>query len=210
MDILQQILFYKELGVSLEDIKNILDNPNFDELKALKEHQHKLLEKQREIELLLANVNKTIAEKEGGVKMADKEKFEGFKKEIIDKNEKKYGKEIREKYGNQSIDESNKMFQGMTEEKYDEFMKLGEEINEKLAEAFKSGDPNSELAQEVAELHKKWLGFTWAKYTKEAHVGLAQMYVYDERFKEYYDKIVIGAAEFLRDAILVYTGMDNR
>ena len=40
---------------------------------------------------------------------------------------------------------------------------------------------------------------------KEAHAGVAQMYVYDERFKEYYDKHGDGLAEFLRDAIVEYT-----
>ena len=54
-------------------------------------------------------------------------------------------------------------------------------------------------------MHKKWLCFYWDHYSKEAHAGLAQMYVYDERFKEYYDKYGEGLTEFLRDCILNYT-----
>ena len=69
-----------------------------------------------------------------------------------------------------------------------------------------TGDPASEIAQRAADLHKQWLTFYWKEYSKEAHAGLAQMYVDDERFKAYYDKVKLGAAEFLRDAILVYTG----
>mgnify|MGYP004564205433 FL=1 len=69
----------------------------------------------------------------------------------------------------------------------------------------KTNDPSSDLAQEAAELHKKWLCYYWEKYSKDAHAGVAQMYVYDERFKEYYDKHQDGMAEFLRDAILIYT-----
>lgn len=207
IDKLQQILFYRELGVSLEQIKLILENPLFDEIEALKEHRIKLLEKQKQIELLLKNVNRTIKLKEGEAKMSDREKFEGFKKNIIDTNEKKYGKEIREKYGDESIEKSNKKFQNMTEKEYNEFIKLGKEINEKLLEAFNTGNPKGELAQEVADLHKKWLLYTWASYTKKAHAGLAEMYVYDERFKAYYDKDQDGLAEFLRDSILFYTGM---
>jgi len=42
-------------------------------------------------------------------------------------------------------------------------------------------------------------------YSKEAHAGLAKMYVEDERFAAYYDKDQPGTAEFLRDAILIYT-----
>ena len=60
-------------------------------------------------------------------------------------------------------------------------------------------------AQALAELHKKWLSIYWDKYSKEAHAGVAQMYVCDERFKEYYDKHGEGLAEFLRDAIVEYT-----
>lgn len=206
VDRLQQILFYRALGVGLEEIKEILDNPNFNEVEALKEHQHKLLEKQKELELLLANVSKTIMLKQGRISMSNKEKFKGFKKKSIDENEKKYGKEIREKYGDNTIDKSNKKIKGMSEEKYSEFTALGEKINEKLKEALKTGDPAGKLAQEVAELHKKWLQFTWPNYSKDAHVGLAQMYVDDERFTEYYDKIQVGATKFLRDAIWIYTG----
>lgn len=207
VDKLQQILFYRELGVNLEKIKLILEDPDFNEVEALKEHRIRLLEKKKQIEILLSNVNNTIALKEGVMKMSDKEKFEGFKSDLIDKNEKDYGKEIRKKYGDKTINESNKKFQGMSEEKYNEFIKLGEEINLKLVEAFKTGDPTSKLAQEVAELHKNWLLYTWNNYSKEAHAGLAQMYVYDERFKAYYDKEQDGLAEFLRDSILYYVGI---
>lgn len=207
IDRLQQILFYKELGVALEEIKEILDNPSFDEIKALKDHKVKLLEKQRQLKILLENVSKTINLKEGNGIMSNKEKFEGFKKHIIDENEKKYGKEVREKYGDDIVNKSNSKIRGMSEEKYDEFIKLGKEIEEKLAEAFKTNDPASDLAQEVAELHKKWLMFTWPTYSKEAHAGLAEMYINDGRFISYYDKYVVGTAKFLRDAIYVYTKM---
>ena len=69
----------------------------------------------------------------------------------------------------------------------------------------KIGDPSSKEAKALAELHKKWLCIYWDKYSKEAHAGVAQMYVCDERFKEYYDKHGEGLAEFLRDAIVEYT-----
>ena len=61
------------------------------------------------------------------------------------------------------------------------------------------------LSTKAADLHRQWLSYTWADYSKEAHAGLADMYVADERFKAYYDKIKVGAAEFLRDAIKIYT-----
>ncbi|MGG7078162.1 MerR family transcriptional regulator [Clostridium sardiniense] len=209
IDILQQILFYKELGINLDAIKSILEDPSFNKLTSLKDHHSKLLEKRKQLDLLITNVEQTIASVKGDVKMANKEKFKGFKQKMIDDNEKKYGKEIRENYGNDTIDKSNKLFANMSEEDYNKFTSLSEEINKTLLEAFKTNDPSSELAQKVANMHKEWLLYTWPKYSKEAHAGLAQMYVDDERFKAYYDKDQDGLAEFLRDSILVFTGMNE-
>ncbi|MFL0267524.1 MerR family transcriptional regulator [Candidatus Clostridium radicumherbarum] len=207
VDRLQQILFYRELGVGLESIKDIITSPDFDGVKALKEHKAKLLEKRLQLDILISNVDKTIELKKGRIEMADKEKFEGFKKNMLDENEKKYGKEIREKYGDEAVNRSNKKIKGMTEEEYNEITNLGNNVLETLNEAFKTGDPASELAQKAADLHRQWLSFYWDNYSKEAHAGLAQMYVEDERFTAYYDKEQPGTAVFLRDAIRIYTGI---
>jgi len=207
VDRLQQILFYRELGVSLDDIRSIVASPGFDGAKALREHREKLLEKREQLDMLIANVEKTIAKTEGRIIMSDKEKFEGFKQKLIDENEKKYGEEIRGKYGMEAVDKSNNRVKNMTQEEYDAAARLGEELLQTLAEAFKTGDPAGELAQKAAELHKQWLTFYWDSYSREAHAGLAQMYVEDERFKAYYDKEQPGMAEFLKDAVLIYTGM---
>lgn len=207
VDRLQQILFYRELGVSLETIKEIVTASSFNEVEALREHQAKLLEKKEQLEQLISNVEKTIALKEGRTTMSDKEKFEGFKQKLIDENEKKYGKEAREKYGEDAVNKSNAKVKNMTEEQYEEVTSLANEVNETLQAAFQTGDPAGELAQKAADLHRQWLCYYWDGYSKEAHAGLAQMYVDDERFTAYYDKEQPGTAAFLRDAILIYTGM---
>ncbi|KAJ49030.1 DNA-binding transcriptional MerR regulator [Clostridium tetanomorphum] len=204
---LQQILFYKELGVNLESIKQIVTSPYFDRAKALKEHRHKLLEKRLQLDLLIENVDKTITTMEGRIIMSDKEKFEGFKQRLIENNEKKYGEEIRKKYGNEAINRSNKKLKNMTKEEYKKITKLEDEIMENLQLAFKTSNPSGELAQKVADLHRQWISFYWDSYSKETHAGIAQMYVDDERFKVYYNKKQPGMAEFLRDAIFVYTGI---
>ncbi len=204
---LQQILFYRELGVSLDNIKDIVTAPSFDGANALKVHREKLLEKRQQLDLLIANVDKTIALTEGRITMSDKEKFEGFKQKMIDENEKKYGKEIREKYGKDTVEKSNAKLKNMTQEQFDEVTSLADQVQVTLAQAFETGDPAGELAQKAADLHKQWLTYYWKEYSKEAHAGLAQMYVDDERFTAYYDKEKPGTAEFLRDAIHIYTGM---
>ncbi len=205
VDLLQQILFYRELGVELDEIRAIVTDPNFDRVKALYEHREKLLSKRSELELLIANVERTIAAQERGMIMTDQEKFEGFKQRLVAENERKYGKEVREKYGAEAVERSNQAFLNMTEAQYAEFTELGNQLIETLKQAFASGDPAGELAQKAAELHRKWLTFTWGNYNKEAHAGVAQLYVDDPRFTEYYDQHQPGLAKFLRDAVLIYT-----
>lgn len=207
VDRLQQILFYRELGVSLESIKDLVSAPSFDGAKALREHREKLLEKREQLDLLISNVDKSIALTEGRITaLKDKEKFEGFKQKLVDDNENKYGKEIRGKYGKEAVNKSNHKVKGMSQEQYEEVTRLGSELNETLQAAFKTGDPAGELAQKAADLHRQWLSFYWDSYTKEAHVGVTQMYVDDERFTAYYDEKQPGTAAFLRDAVLIYTG----
>jgi DNA-binding transcriptional MerR regulator len=207
VDKLQQILFYKELGLHLDKIKEIVNSPSFNAAKALSEHREQLLDKRVQLDRLIANVEKTINFNEGRIMMTDKEKFEGFKQKMVEDNENKYGKEIREKYGDDAVNKSNQKVLNMTQSEHDEVTKLSEDLHTALAEAFKTGDPAGELAQKAADLHKQWVIYYWSEYSKEAHAGLAQMYVDDERFTAYYDKEQPGTAEFLRDAIYIYTGM---
>lgn len=209
VDQLQQILFYRELGLPLDGIKEIMTSPSFNRAQALQEHHAQLLDKRRQLDLLIINVENTIASAEGRKTMSDQEKFEGFKQKLIDDNEKKYGKEIREKYGEENVNKSNAKLKNMTQAQHEEVTRLADELYETLAEAFKQGDPASELAQKAADLHKRWLTYYWNDYSKEAHAGLAQMYVDDERFTAHYDEKQPGTAVFLRDAILIYTGMKH-
>ena len=191
--------------MNLDSIKEIMTSKEFDGANALKEHREKLLEKRAQLDLLIENVDKSIQLTERKIIMTDKEKFEGFKQKLVDDNEKKYGKEIREKYGEDAVNISNAKVKGMTEEQYEEVTNLEQQVLDNLKAAMATGDPAGDLAQKTADLHRQWLSFYWDKYTKEAHAGLAQMYVDDERFTAYYDKIQPGAAIFLRDAVHIYT-----
>ena len=134
--------------------------------------------------------------------MEDREKIKGFVENMIEDNEAKYGEEIREKYGDGAIDEANAKLRDMEPEQFARAEKLSEELNDVLAAAFAQGDPKSELARKAFKLHKQWLCVYWPEYSKEAHIGVAQMYVDDSRFTAHYDKIAPGCAVFLRDSVL--------
>jgi len=205
IDRLQQILFYRELGVGLEEIKKLLASPDFHAEQALMDHREKLIARRAQLDLLIANVDLTLAQRKGKITMTDEQKFEGFKQQMIRDNEQQYGAEIRAKYGDEAIDRANKSVQGLTKDQLDEVQQLADSIHSTLAQAFATGDPAGELAQHAADLHRKWLSYYWGSYSKEAHAGLSQMYVEDERFTAYYDKDQPGIAAFLRDAILIYT-----
>ncbi len=206
VDLLQQILFYRELGVSLEEIGHILKDPKYDKSRALEGHLSELLLRKNQIDMLINNVLKTISSLKGETIMSDNEKFEGFKKKMIDDNEEAYGKEVREKYGDDVVNASNAKIKGMTKEQLDRVEELRIECENLIKLAFEKGDPASDEAQKACDLHRQWLCFFWndGMYSKERHKGLAEMYVADERFTAYYDKIAPGCTKFLRDAINIY------
>jgi len=204
VDTLQQILFYKELGFALNDIKKLLSAPNFDKERTFLSHLSELQLKRERLDTLINNVSKSIAAMKGAMIMSDKEKFEGFKQNLINENEQKYGVEIREKYGSQVVDKSNAHIKGLTQEQYDKGEKLRHAIEEALISALETGNPASVEAQKACDLHKQWLCVFYPAYSKEYHKGLGEMYVTCKRFKAYYDRISPECAEFLRDAINIY------
>ena len=206
VDLLQQILIYRELGVPLEKIRSIIAAPGFDRAAALREHLTALNAQKAKIESLIKNVERTIRVMEGEIDMSDEEKFEGLKKKLIEENEKKYGREVREKYGEDAVKESNRRLAGMTPGQWARQEELSHKIAGLLARAMETNDPGCREAQKACELHSEWLCMFWkpGTYSKAAHRELAQMYVEDERFRENYEKIKPGCAEFFRDAIDIY------
>lgn len=205
IDLLQQILFYRALDMKLEQIKDIIHAPNFNVMDALECHRQHLLEKNAMIQQLLQTVDQTIEALQEGKNMSNEEKFKGFKEKMLQQNEEKFGEEIRQRYGNEAVEASNKKWLNMTEQQFEEMGQLEQSLFERLREAMADGNPASELGQEVAELHKRWLMFSWKDYSKEAHAGLAAMYVADERFTAYYDeRVTAGASQYLHDCIVAY------
>ena len=200
--LLQQILFYKERGFDLHTIKEIIYRKDFDLSSALEEHLVSLEEEKKKIDSMINSVKLSIKSLKGEYNMSDKDKFEVFKKNLIDKNERTYGKEIREKYGDDSIDESNRKMLNMNEEDYKIFKELEENILTLVEKCVKENlDLDSKEAKELANMHQKWIKMTWNKYSVEAHKSLAMMYTMDERFKEYYDRNIEGCADYLSMAI---------
>lgn len=202
INLLQQILFYKERGFELSQISEIIYNQDFNKLLAMEEHLEQLEEEKKRISRMIDTVKQTIASMKGEVSMSDMEKFQAFKKNLVEQNEQDYGEEIRESYGDEAVNASNHKILHMTKEEYQRFQILEHEIRDCLEKAVKNKKlPGSEAAKHMVDLHRQWLQMTWSSYSSKAHRGLAQLYVMDERFKKYYDKNVEGCAQFLKEAI---------
>lgn len=202
VDRLQQILFYRALGVELARIGQMLDDPSFDRLAALREHLAALEVQQARLDRLMATLRKTILAEERSEHMTDAEKFEGFKQRMVAENEAVHGEMVRRRYGDEAMEEANACMLAMTPEQHRRWKALEKEIKVRLAEAVRAGDaPEGEEGRAIAELHREWLDFTVPQMTAEIHASLADMYIQDERFTVYYDSEAAGCAAFLSQAI---------
>ena len=199
---LQKIVYFRSLNITLKDIALLLEATS-EQLKVyLQQHLQQLLQEQEQLASIITQLQKTIQSMEDE-EMAQKG-FEQQKEQWLANNEAQYGEEIRERHGEESVMATYGKIKGMTEEQYEAAQQLETTLFERLQEAME--DESNDLYLEIAELHKRWLSFYWPKYTKQAHVGLAQMYVADERFTRYYDtKAGDGATQLLFEAIMLYS-----
>ncbi len=203
VDRLQDVLYYRALGVELAQVKAILDDPSFDRLAVLRGHLAALEEEQGRIQRLIHSVQETILTQERNEIMSDERKFEAFKRQALEEYGRTFEAESREKYGDIEVDEMITRIKGVTRERYAEWERLGKEILEKLSAAVAAGaDPAGEAGKEIAALHRRWLTVTGNEYDVQRHRSLAELYVQDERFTAYYDREQPGCAQFLRNAVL--------
>lgn len=205
VDRLQEILLLRHMGMAVQDIAQALSSTRDERKNALVRHLDSLKSERKRLDDLISTVERTIEHLEKGTPMSNKAKFEGMKQQLVSDNERTYGAEVRERWGDDAADDANRKMLNLSEEQFERFQELGREINETLEAAVRTGaDPAGEMGERACAMHKEWLGYTWNFYTPEAHQGLAEMYVADERFTAYYDGNVEGCAAWLRDAILAW------
>ena len=142
--------------------------------------------------------------------------FEALKRQAIEENERAHGREARERYGEDAVDAANERLASLSQDEWDEKDRLEQAIKELLRTAMATGDPSGEPARELARMHARWIALRmharwialhWGegRYSREAHRGLAQMYLADDRFRAYYDTAAgEGATEFLVVALESY------
>lgn len=209
VDRLQDILYYRALGMPLSRIKAILDDPAFDRLAALRAHLSALESEQERLGALIESVRATISCAERNVEMDDELKFAALKRRAVDWNEASFGPEMREKYGSAEVDAAHSAVLSLTREQYDEWQSAGAEIIRRLEQAVTEQlPPACSQAREIVELHRRWLSFSGTAYSPDMHRGLAALYTSDERFTAYYDRSVPGCAAYLAAAIYRRAGVE--
>lgn len=201
---LQQILLMRDMGMDLANIAQMLDDPAYDQVASLRRHLKSLRERRAQIDVLIATVEKTIDSLEGDKTMTDKERFEGLKREAIEQNERTYGVEARERFGDNVIDAANERLLVLDETAWNDLSKLEAAIKEQLRLALATGDASGAEADALVRMHARWVSAHWPEgsFSLEAYRGLADGYLADQRFIAYYDQSCgDGATQFLHDAI---------
>ncbi len=197
LEILQQILFFRELDFPLSQIKEIMNNPNYDKEEALKKQKELLIQQRQRIEGLIKLIEKRI---EGDNNMSFKE----FDMNEIEENKKKYAKEVKERWGtSKAYEESEKKTSSYNKEKWGDINQETSEIFNGFAE-LRNSDPGSEEVQELVRRWQKYITDNFYTCTNEILSGLGLMYVEDERFKENLDKNGEGTAKLMAEAIKSY------
>lgn len=201
---LQQILFYRELDLSLADIKMILKRPDFDVLEALQAHKSALGQRVERLNRLIRTVENTINHLKGIKEMSKKQLFAAFTEE----EEKKYTAEAEQIYDPEIVKASQKKWKSYTNEDKLRIADEGNEAYEALVAAIPSG-ASSPQGQDGVELWRKHLDYFWTPNLNQL-LGLAEMYNTDERFKTNFDKIDPRLAGFMLEAVRIYVKLKRK
>lgn len=199
---LYQILLFKELEFSLQEIKTILQDENFDKEKALKEQRNLIIKKKNRLEKIIESIDDTINNFGGNV--MNKKNFKAFDYEDIKKHEEKYKEETERKYGKtDAYKESKEKTSKYSKNDWENIMGEAESIYVELSKLMDK-EPSDEQVQLLVEKWRNHITENFYSCTIEIFRGLALMYVADERFTKNIDKYGEGLAQFLSDAMNIY------
>ncbi|MCB0636507.1 MAG: MerR family transcriptional regulator [Lewinella sp.] len=199
---LQQILFYKELGFSLQEIRVILDDPAFDLIAALEAHRQALTSRQQRLSRLLATIEHTIDHlKNGDVMKKPEMLYEGLPKEVGTT----YRREAMEKYGEKTVTRSEAELMKLGKEGFAQLQAEFQGVNDELF-ALRGEAPDSQPVQAAIARHYACIRQFWgttgsADMQAEAYAGLGELYVSDERFTRVKGEPQPAFARFLAAAM---------
>lgn len=185
---LARVLSMRACGMPLAAIAELLadDSPNLSGVLAT--HLENLRAQQQELDQAIAQTQAALARAERIEQMSIEKAFEEMKREGLRQFEEKYGAEARRRYGADVIEQTNEHMMGLSRVEWDEKERLEGDVLAALKTAMATGDPRSAEAQQLVELHRRWIGIHWgAEPEVQAYRDLVRGYLTDERFVSYYD-----------------------
>lgn len=196
---LQQVLFYKELGFSLEEIRDFMDDPSFDRREALGMQRGLIAEQAMRLEAMLRLIDKTLASLEGGIRMSKEDMFDVFG----DFDPSQYEDEVKERWGEtDAYKVSTARAARYTKQDWARFKAESEEINLAIVALMDEGVPPTDpRAMDAVERHRLQIDQWFYPCSREMHANLGEMYIVDPRFTATYEKIHAGMAQYVRDAM---------
>jgi DNA-binding transcriptional MerR regulator len=195
---LQQIMFFRELDFSLEEIKTITSRPDYDAVEALQSHKEVLQKRKERIDELLRTINKTIKNIKGEKLMEIKEYYQGFSDEQIEK----YREEVKKRWGEKTLKDSEARVMKMGKEKFAEVQAESDRIFRTIAGNMAKGADSKIVQGEVAKW-RQWLE-NFHHYRDEAVLGLGRAYSENPEFAKTFKKYHNDLPEFLTKAIEYY------
>ncbi len=194
---LQQIMFYREIGLELRQIKQVLDAPDFDLVRALRSHRATMQEKIDRLRTLIETVDVTIAHVVGEIDMTKKNIFKGFNEET----QKKYEQEAVEAWGETASD-SIAYWNSYSDARKAEIMQEGDEIYAQLADHIDKAPESPEVQALLVRWHEHLRYFY--EPSIEMIEGLGNMYFEHPDFNATFTAIDPAFPAFLQQAITVY------
>ncbi len=199
---LQRILMLRDLGLGIPAIAEVLEG-NRDDGQAHIGHLHWLQEEKNRLDRQIASVETTILKLEGGEQLMAEEMLDGF-------DHTQYREEVEERWGKQAYADSNRWWSSMSKaEKADWMQRQKQLAADWIAAAAAGEDPLGPAAQALAKRQADWLGAIpgtpgggIGTPVTAYFVGLADMYVADDRFAANYGGT--AGASFVRDAMKAY------
>ncbi len=193
---LEQILLFREMGFSLEDIKALLKSDTKDQSAMMEKHRTVLLAKRDRLEKILELIGKRIE----GEETMD---FKAFDMKDIERAKQAYDAEAEARWGQTDAFKESKNRTGRYTEK--DWEKITLEAGEiyhgfYTAKDLQADDPKR---LELAEAWRQHISTYYYNCTYETLMGLGQMYVADERFTENIDKNGKGTAKAMSDSIQI-------
>ncbi len=199
--LLQQILFYRELGFPLDEIQKVLSSQDFDKIKALQSHKELLQKDLGRMTNLIKTIDKTISHLEGKTMIKLEEIFDGF----TDEKQKIYEDYLIEKGVTPKMMEKMKhKVKNWSKEKWLANKKEADELYQNLVDALTNKlSPESEAVQQLIHQHYEMTKQFWTP-TKETYIGLSELYQSHPDFVAFYDAIHPDLLNFLMAAMKIY------